>query len=130
MVVDELEDASEAIGQVSNGEYASATLMLFLKKVQKAKKGYNLIKKIFKYGKNGKLPTPDLNPEQFRKVGDKMIHVETGTIYSKSKTSHGNVGNTGDQWKAWPKGTTEFGNTSKKTGTRVTIDGNGNVIGN
>lgn len=51
-------------------------------------------------------------------------------IFSKSTTSHGNTGNVGKQWKAWSKGTTEFGNASKKSGARVTIDGGGSVIGN
>ena len=89
-----------------------------------------MIKKLFKSGKKGKLPTPDLDRSQFDKVGDKFVHKKTGAIFSKSKTSHGNVGNTGTQWKAWSKGTKDFGKTSKTTGARVTIDGDGNVIGN
>jgi hypothetical protein len=37
----------------------------------------------------------------------------------------------GGEWKKTStKGTTDFGKTSKTTGTRVTIDGDGNVIGN
>ncbi len=130
MITDEVEDGIEAIDQVSNGQYLTAGLTLFLRKVQKAKKGYKLVKKLFKHGKKGKMPTPDLNPDQFKKVGDTRVHIKTGAIFKKSHTSHGNVGNTGDQWKAWSKGTTDFGNTSKKTGARVTIDGDGNVIGN
>ena len=130
MITDEVEDGLEMIDGVSDGQYLTAGLTLMLRKVQKAKKGYNLIKKLFKHGKKSKLPTPDLNPDQFKKVGDKLVHKKTGAIYSKSKTSHRNIDNAGDQWKAWPKGTTDFGSTSKKTGTRVSIDGDGNVIGN
>ncbi|WP_378187911.1 RHS repeat-associated core domain-containing protein [Aquimarina sp. W85] len=130
MITDEIEDGIETIDRLSNGQYAGAALTLFLRKVQKGKKGYNLIKKLFKSGKKGKMPTPDLNPDQFKRVGDTRVHKKTGAIYKKSHTSHGNVGNTGDQWKAYPKGTTDFGKTSKTTGTRVTIDGDGKVIGN
>ncbi len=130
LVTDEIKDGLEAIDQISNGNYRAAILTLFLRKVQKAKKGAKLIKKLFKHGKKGKMPTPDINIEQFEKKGDKFIHKKTGAIYKKSHTSHGNVGNTGKQWKAWPKGTKDFGKTSKTTGTRVTIDGGGNVIGN
>ncbi len=28
-----------------------------------------------------------------------MIHKKTGAIFEKSKTSHSNPGNAGDQWK-------------------------------
>ena len=130
MITDEVEDGLEMIDGVSNGQYLTAGLTLMLRKVQKAKKGAKLIKKLFKSGKKGKLPTPKLDPGQFDKKGDKFVHKNTGAIFSKSKTSHGNVGNKGDQWKAWSKGTTDFGKTSKTTGARVTIDGSGNVIGN
>ncbi|MBP2834246.1 hypothetical protein J8281_18765 [Aquimarina sp. U1-2] len=130
MITDEIEDGIETIDQLSNGQYAGAALTLFLRKLQKGKKGYNLVKKLFKNGKKGKLPIPSLDEEQFKRVGDKFVHKKTGAIYTKSYTSHGNTGNVGEQWKAWPKGTTDFGSTSKKTGTRVTIDGDGKVIGN
>ncbi len=130
VIIDEVEDGLETIDEMSNGNYTAAVLALFLKKVQKAKKGAKLIKKLFKYGDKSNLPTPDLNPEQFTKKAGKFIHKKTGAIFSKSHTSHGNVGNTGDQWKAWSKGTTEFGNASKKAGDRITIDGAGKVIGN
>jgi hypothetical protein len=123
------DDEGDALITISEGQYATAALTLALSRL-KIGQGSKMVKKLFKYGKKGKVPTPDLAPEQFTKRGDKMIHNETGAIFSKSKTSHGNVGNTGDQWKAWPKGTTDFGRASKTTGTRVTIDGGGNVIGN
>ena len=58
------------------------------------------------------------------------INTKTGEIYKKSYTSHGNKGNTGKQWKVWPKGTKDFGSNSKKAGKRTTIDGEGNIIGN
>lgn len=119
----------EAVVTVTYGKYASAVLGLALSRL-KIGQGSKLVKKLFKYGNNKRMPTPKLDGDQFKKVGDKFIHKETGAIYSKSHTSHGNVGNTGDQWKVWPKGTTDFSNASKKAGTRVTIDGGGNVIGN
>ncbi|HMJ67787.1 MAG TPA: RHS repeat-associated core domain-containing protein [Cyclobacteriaceae bacterium] len=76
-----------------------------------------------------KKATPDTNPGDFTKLkGDQgYIHKKTGEIYRKSYTSHGNQGNTGKQWKVYPKGTTDF---SKQTGLRTTIDGEGNIIGN
>lgn len=80
----------------------------------------------------GKKPTPETNPEEFTKQrGDQgYINKKTGEIYKKSHTSHGNKGNVGTQWKIWPKGTTDFGGNSKSSGTRTTVDGDGNVIGN
>jgi len=123
------DDAGDAVVTVTDGQYASAALGLALSRL-KLGQGSKLVEKLFKYGKKSNLPTPDLNPEQFTKKGGQMIHKETGAIYSKSHTSHGNTGNTGDQWKLWPKGTTDFGKASKTTGTRVTIDGAGSVIGN
>ncbi|AWX45125.1 Mannan endo-1,4-beta-mannosidase [Flagellimonas maritima] len=122
------DDIGDGIVNSAEGKYGAAAISIFLGKLKKGKKGYNLVKKLMK--KRKRLPTPDLDPGEFKKKGDKWIHKDTGAIFSKSKTSHGNPGNTGDQWKAWPKGTTDFGNTSKKAGTRVTIDGDGNVIGN
>lgn len=67
-----------------------------------------------------KKPTPDTNPGDFTKLkGDQgYVHKKTGEIYRKSYTSHGNQGNTGKQWKVYPKGTTDF---SKQTGLRTTI---------
>jgi len=121
------DDIGDGIESAANQEYASAVLVVFIGKLKKGKKGFKLVKKLF----NGKrMPTPDLDPGQFKKVGKNWVHKETGAVYSKSHTSHGNVGNTGSQWKAWPKGTKDFGSTSKSTGTRVTIDGQGNVVGN
>lgn len=123
------DDAGDAVIIAAEGEYAAAALTLALSRV-KLGKGSKLIKKLFKHGKNKRLPTPKLDTDQFDKVGDKFVHKKTGAIYSKSHTSHGNVRNEGTQWKVWPKGTTDFGKASKKAGTRVTVDGDGNVIGN
>jgi len=77
-------------------------------------------------------PTPKLNEEEFIKLPGNQgyVHKKTGEIYRKSHTSHGNPGNVGEQWKVWPKGTTDFGSNSKKSGQRTTLDGNGNIIGN
>ncbi|MEM9686246.1 MAG: RHS repeat-associated core domain-containing protein, partial [Bacteroidota bacterium] len=126
------DDIGDGIINSAEGKYGAAALAIFLGKLKKGKKGYNLVKKLLKHGKGKRLPTPDLDPSQFKpgnKTGE-WIHKKTGTIFSKSRTSHGNKDNVGDQWKAWPKGTTDFGNASKKAGTRITIDGDGNVIGN
>lgn len=127
--MDEAKEISYGLGHL---DFKSAGLALFLAKVQKAKSGYKLIEKLFKYGKNGKLPTPTSNPLDFKpgSIAGEKIHKATGAIFQKSKTSHGNPGNVGEQWKIWPEGTKSFGKTSKTSGNRVTIDGNGNVIGN
>jgi RHS repeat-associated protein len=120
----------DGIESIVDQDYSSALLAIFLQKLKKGKKGAQLVKKLFKYSKGNRLPTPDLDTEQFKKIGkNTWEHKKTGTIYSKSHTSHGNEENIGTQWKAWPKGTTDFGSTSKSTGTRVTIDGEGNVVG-
>lgn len=79
-----------------------------------------------------KLPTPELNKDKFNKKRGNQgwENKETGEIYRKSKTSHGNENNEGTQWKVWPKGTTDFGPNSKQSGERTTLDQNGIVIGN
>jgi RHS repeat-associated protein len=125
------DDVGDGMINAADGNYLTAGVVLALgSKLKFGKKGYKMAKKLFKYGKKGKFPTPDLNPDQFKKIGNKFIHKDTGAIFSKSHTSHGNAGNVGKQWKAWPKGTTDFGSTSKKAGTRITIDEGGNIIGN
>ena len=127
------DDVGDGMINAADGNYLTASVVLALgSKLKFGKKGYKMAKKLFKYGKKGKFPTPDLNPADFKPGGraGEWIHKKTGAIFRKSNTSHGNAGNVGDQWKAWPSGTTEFGNTSKKMGTIVTIDGGGNIIGN
>jgi len=95
------------------------------------KGGFNLVNKLLKYSEEGKIPVPmdlkgNLN-KAFKKLkGDQGFeHIETGTIYRKSYTTHGSK--TEVQWKVYPEGTTDF---SKNSGNRVTIDGDGTVIGN
>jgi RHS repeat-associated protein len=75
---------------------------------------------------------PKNSPGDFKRLkgGQGYINKETGEIWKKSHTSHGNKGNTGDQWKIWRKGTKDFGPNSKGSGARTTVDGNGNIIGN
>lgn len=77
-------------------------------------------------------PTPEKNPGEFKRLPGNQgwVNKNTGKIYKKSHTSHENPGNVGTQWKVWPKGTSDFGSNSKKTGQRKTLDGEGNVIGN
>jgi hypothetical protein len=76
-------------------------------------------------------PTPEKNPKEFKRLPSEQgwINLKTGETYKKSHTSHRNPGNTGTQWKVWPKGTKYFGNDSKKSGVRKTLDADGNVIG-
>jgi len=85
-----------------------------------------------KHEKGDKLPTPESEPGKFNKKRGSQgwENTETGEIYQKSHTSHGNKNNEGTQWKVWPKGTTDFGPNSKKSGERTTLDQNGVVIGN
>ena len=88
----------------------------------------------FKYLYNSKelqdeLELNKFDGKQFTRVEDYWVHKKTGSIYKKSHTSHGNPGNTGTQWKIYPKNTTEFGKQAKKAAYRVTIDLNGNVVG-
>lgn len=76
--------------------------------------------------------TPNENPELFdrKNIDGKTAYVnkETGEIFVKSHTSHGNKGNTGLQWKVYPKGTkSKFW--AKQYGFRKTYDGEGNYIG-
>ena len=86
-----------------------------------------------KYPVGTVLPTPTTKPGDFtkKKNGQGWVRNKTGEIYKKSNTSHGNPGNTGDQWKVWPEGTNDgdMGSNSKKTGERTTLDQNGKVIG-
>ncbi len=100
-----------------------------LKKLKRGSKGYKLAEKLLKFGNGKRLPTPSLDKKQFRRVEDYWVHIQTGSIYKKSYTSHGNPGNAGTQWKIYPKNTTEFGKQAKKAAYRVTIDSNGNIVG-
>jgi RHS repeat-associated protein len=77
-------------------------------------------------------PTPTKDGDEFIKLRGNQgwVHKKTGEIYKESHTSHGNPGNVGQQWKVWPKGTTDFGSNSKRSGQRTTLDGDGNIIGN
>ncbi|WP_138484932.1 DUF6443 domain-containing protein [Dyadobacter bucti] len=77
-------------------------------------------------------PTPDNDVDEFIRLRGNQgwVHKKTGEIYKESHTSHGNPGNVGQQWKVWPKGTTDFGPNSKKSGKRTTLDEDGNIIGN
>jgi len=80
------------------------------------------------------LPTPTTKRGDFTKLRGEQgwRRDQTGEIYKKSNTSHGNEGNTGEQWKIFPEGTQEndMGSTSKSSGERTTVDQNGKVIGN
>jgi hypothetical protein len=97
--------------------------------VQVLKEGSNaekLSKQLVKYGENGNLPTPKTDKGQFKQAGGEKVHSETEAIYRKSDTQH--RGKDGE-FKIFPKGTTEFGKTSKTTGNRITTDLNGKIIG-
>ena len=112
-----------------NPKKGISTTANLLKRLKTGSKGYKLAEKLLKFGNGRRLPTPSLDKEQFRRVEDFWVHIETGSIYKKSHTSHGNPGNIGTQWKIYPKNTTEFGKQAKEAAYRVTIDYNGNVVG-
>ena len=88
--------------------------------------GKKLAEKLAKYGEDGKLPTPDSNKSQFKTSSGEIVHKGTGSIYRKSNTTH--RGKNGE-YKIWPKGTKDFGKTSKTTGQRITTTNTGEVIG-
>ena len=88
--------------------------------------GERLATKLLKYGDDGVVPTPLTAKGQFKRAGGEIVHKETGAIYRESNTTH--RGKTGE-YKIWPKGTTDFGKTSKTTGKRITTDLDGKVIG-
>ncbi len=96
-------------------------------KLKVGSQGQKLATKLMKYSTDGKLPTPTNNAKQFNKQknGD-YVHNGTGAVYRKSDTQH--KGKTGE-YKVFPKGTKEFGSSSKSSGSRVTTDYDGNVLG-
>ena len=105
-----------------------------LKLLKEGSKGFNLAEKLLKKKHGGilekeLLPVPSTKKmikKYFKKDrGDVYVHRKTSAIYKKSKTSHGNYMNQGEQWKIYPKGTKNF----KKSTSRVTINGKGQIIG-
>tara|TARA_R110001592_G_scaffold262565_1_gene527660 strand:- start:34781 stop:45742 length:10962 start_codon:yes stop_codon:yes gene_type:complete len=98
--------------------------------IKLGKGGYKVATMLLKNSTDGMLPVPMVNgklQDGFTKMkgNQGFRHDDTGAIYKKSNTTHGSQ--TGTQWKAYPKGTTDF---SKNSGNRVTIDGDGTLIGN
>jgi RHS repeat-associated protein len=118
-----------AVQETMDGDYSKAAFSILLARL-KLGKAEGLAKKLLKHGKDSKLPTPKLNPNDFKPGNTKRqrVHKETGAIFEKSHTSHRNKGNVGEQWKIWPKGTKSFGKNSVPN--RITVDGKGNIIGN
>ncbi|MXP12534.1 hypothetical protein [Apibacter sp. B3239] len=97
-----------------------------LGKLKEGSEGQKTAKKLQKEGKDGKLPTPDNQKNQFKRKNGEVVHKNTGAIYRRSNTSHrGKEG----EYKIWPKDTKDFGKTSKTTGQRITTDKNGKIIG-
>jgi len=105
-----------------------------LKLLKEGSKGFNLAEKLLKKKHGGILekellpmPSTEEMVEKYfeRRKGGDYIHEKTGAIYKKSKTSPGNYMNQGEQWKIYPKGTKNF----KKSTSRVTINGKGQIIG-
>jgi hypothetical protein len=95
-------------------------------KLKEGSNGQKLEKKLQKSGEDGNLPTPKTDKGQFKSKGGETVHSETEAIYRKSDTKHrGKEG----EYKIFPKGTTEFGKTSKTAGNRITTDLKGKVIG-
>jgi hypothetical protein len=97
-----------------------------LDKLKEGSAGQKTAKKLQKYGKEGNLPTPDNEKDQFKTSGGETVHEKTGAVYRKSNSTHrGKEG----EYKICPKGTKDFGQTSKTTGRRITTDQNGKIIG-
>ena len=130
---DMLTIALAAAGGVEGTLYAktgkSGSILIAKELTSKLKVGSTaekLATKLQKYGKDGKLPIPKSNKEQFKRLDGEIVHNETGAIYRKSNTTHrGKEG----EYKIWPKGTKDFSKTSKTNGQRITTDHNGEIIG-
>ena len=112
------------IAAVKTGKGTVREFFGLLKEGSQAEK---LATKLEKYGKDGKLPIPSIeNKSQFVKKEGELIHKETGSIYRKSNTQHRGIDG---EYKIWPKGTKDFGTTSKTSGIRITTDNKGKIIG-
>ena len=97
--------------------------------IKLSKGGAKLANKLLKYSTDGTLPIP-MKDNKLQEGFSKMrgtqgyIHNDTGAIYQKSHTTHGSKTTT--QWKAFPEGTKDF---TPKSKNRITIDGDGTLIG-
>ncbi|WP_313788453.1 RHS repeat-associated core domain-containing protein [uncultured Allomuricauda sp.] len=86
-----------------------------------------LANKLIKYGGNGKVPLPKLNPSQFKTVSGEIVHIKSGAIYRKSYTTHTGLHG---EWKIFTKNSPGFGTQAKKQGHRITTDLEGKIINN
>ena len=112
--------------EVKGGVNEVKNIVKDISKLKQGSAAEKTAQKLQKYGKEGNLPTPLFESEQFGKSSGEVIHKKTGAVYRKSNTTHrGKEG----EYKIWPKGTKDFGKTSKTTGQRITTDQNGKIIG-
>ena len=112
--------------EVKGGANEVKNIVKDISKLKQGSAAEKTAQKLQKYGKEGNLPTPLFESEQFGKSSGEVIHKKTGAVYRKSNTTHrGKEG----EFKIWPKGTKDFGKTSKTTGQRITTDQNGKIIG-
>ena len=112
--------------EVKGGVNEVKNIVKDISKLKQGSAAEKTAQKLQKYGEDGNLPVPTINRSQFKTSGGDIVHNKTGAIYWKSNTSHrGKEG----EYKIWPKGTKDFGKTSKTTGQRITTDQNGKIIG-
>jgi hypothetical protein len=114
--------------EVKGGANEGKNIVKEISKLKPGSAAEKTAKKLQKDGKDGNMPTPKKNPDQFKpsKSDGGKVHKKTGAIYRKSNTTHrGKEG----EYKIWPKGTKDFGKTSKTNGQRITTDQNGKIIG-
>jgi hypothetical protein len=112
--------------EVKGGANEGKNIVKDISKLKPGSAAEKTAQKLQKYGKEGNLPIPTTNKSQFKTFEGKVVHKKTGAVYRKSNTTHrGKEG----EYKIWPKGTKDFGQTSKTTGRRITTDQNGKIIG-
>ena len=95
----------------------------------KNKSMQNMANKLLKYSKDGNLPTPNTDKEQFTQIRgtNNWIHEKTGAIYSKSKTNH--KGKDGE-YKIFSPGTENKLKNEISAGKRITVSLKGEILGN
>lgn len=112
--------------EVKGGVNEVKNIVKDISKLKQGSAAEKTAQKLQKYGKEGNLPTPKTDKRQFKTSEGEIVHEKTGAVYRKSNTTHrGKEG----EFKIWPKGTKDFGKTSKTTGQRITTDQNGKIIG-
>ena len=105
--------------EVKGGANEVKNIVKDISKLKQGSAAEKTAQKLQKYGEEGNLPTPKTDKRQFKTSEGEIVHEKTGAVYRKSNTTHrGKEG----EFKIWPKGTKDFGKTSKTTGQRITTD--------